>query len=51
MKYIVGMRSGAMMYTRIPSSIKTYSAIQKLIKGIYRDRISLFLFFKIWKLS
>jgi hypothetical protein len=35
MKYAVEMGSGAMMY--IPSFIKTSSAIQKLIRGIYRN--------------
>jgi hypothetical protein len=37
MKYAVEMDSGAMIYSYIPSFIKTGSGIQKLVGG-YTDR-------------
>jgi hypothetical protein len=39
MKYAVEMGSGAMIY--IPSSIKTGSGIQQLIRGIHRHTDSM----------
>jgi hypothetical protein len=39
MKYAIEMSSGVMIY--IPNFIKIGSGIQKLIRGIHRDRISL----------